>query len=184
MESLINLFWYILYHGLGFGLGALLMGLVFLLKNRIDKINSLVRLLLIPIVMILILLGVTGVSNNLVALLAIFWTYDAESNIWFYSNLIIPALTSYALLWSVYMVAPFQKVIVTILVGLLWIGFFLYMSLGAMKYGFVFDGGYLFETFNIESSISGTVLFVISSIGGAVLAIKHSYDGDINDDLF
>ena len=89
MESITNLLIYIVIHGLGFGLSALLLGGLYMLKEHVDKINWLIRLLLIPIVAIVAILGITGISNNLVALLAIFWGYDAESNIWFYSNIII-----------------------------------------------------------------------------------------------
>lgn len=181
MESITNLLIYILIHALGFGLGLLLLGVVYFLKEHVDKINWLLRFLLIPIVMILILFAITAISNNLLALLAIFWGYDVEANIWFYSNIIIPALTSYALLWAVYFITPFQKVIVTGFIGVLWIAMYLFATYEAIRYGVAFDGGYLFETFNIESSGFGTALFVASSIIGAILAIKHSYTDDIDN---
>ena len=61
----------------------------------------------------------------------------------------------------------------------MWIGLFLFMTYGVIKYNYSFDGGYLFDTFDIESSKFGTALFIISSITAAVFAIKAS----INDEV-
>ena len=39
--------------------------------------------------------------------------------------------------------------------------------------------GLVFELFDVETRFYGTMALIISSIGGAVLAIKHSYDGEL-----
>ena len=49
----------------------------------------------------------------------------------------------------------------------------------SLNYGIVSEGGYLFELFDVETGFYGTMALIISSIGGAVMAIKHSYDGEL-----
>ena len=111
---------YLLIHGGGLLLSFLLFAVLITLKEHIDKIFWAIRLILIPFVMVLSLIAISGLSNNILALLALFWSsYDVDTNILFYSNVIIPAATSYVLLWSVHFTAPFKKFYITCVVGIL-----------------------------------------------------------------
>ena len=102
MEGIKNLLVYIGLHGLGLIIGFLLIGILFTLKEHINKINWLIRLLLMPVVIFLAIITVSAISTNALALIAIFWyPGDAGFNVWIYSNIIIPGVTSYFLLWNV-----------------------------------------------------------------------------------
>jgi hypothetical protein len=180
MEGLKNLLIYIGIHGLGLAIGFAIAAALITLKEHINKINWLLRILLLPVVMLLALISVAAISNNLIALLAIFWPQgDIGFNIWVHSNIILPAATSYFLLWNVYFITPFLKTYITSFIGILWIAFYVFMLYETLSYGIVSEGGYLFELFDVETGFYGTMALIISSIGGAVLAIKHSYDGEL-----
>jgi hypothetical protein len=179
LENFINLIIYIAVHGLGLALGLGLFALLSLTNQYIERINFIIRILMVPVVMLVALIAVAACTNNALALLAIFWNHDASSNIWFYSNIIVPGLTSYVMLWSVYFTVPKFKFIATVVIGGLWIGFYLFIGLMALKTGIGADGNFLYEYFDVDTSIFGTVLLVVSSIVGAYFAIKNSKDGTL-----
>lgn len=180
METLKNLLIYIGIHGVGLAIGFAIAAILITLKEHVNKVNWLLRILLLPIVMLMALIAVAAISNNLIALLAIFWTQgDIGLNIWLHSNIILPAATSYFLLWNVYFITPFLKPYVTSFIGILWIALYVFMLYTTLNYGIVSEGGYLFELFDVETGFYGTMALIISSIGGAVMAIKHSYDGEL-----
>lgn len=180
METLKNLLIYIGFHGVGLAIGFAIAAILITLKEHVNKVNWLLRILLLPIVMLMALIAVAAISNNLIALLAIFWTQgDIGLNIWLHSNIILPAATSYFLLWNVYFITPFLKPYVTSFIGILWIALYVFMLYTTLNYGIVSEGGYLFELFDVETGFYGTMALIISSIGGAVMAIKHSYDGEL-----
>tara|TARA_B100001094_G_C17968625_1_gene689148 strand:+ start:43 stop:588 length:546 start_codon:yes stop_codon:yes gene_type:complete len=180
MEGIKNLLVYIGIHGLALIIGFLLIGILFTLKEHINKINWLIRLLLIPAVIFLAIVTVSVISTNALALIAIFWyPGDAGFNVWIYSNIIIPGVTSYFLLWNVYFVSPFYKVYLTGFIGILLIAIYVFMLYLSMTTGVLLDGGILFETFDVEPGFYGTLALIISYIAGAVMAIKHSYEGEL-----
>ena len=180
MEGIKNLLVYVGLHGLGLMIGFLLIGILFTLKEHINKINWLIRLLLIPVVAFLAIVTVSMISTNALALIAIFWyPGDAGSNVWFYQNIIIPGVTSYFLLWNVYFVSPLYKVYLTGFIGILLIAIYVFMLYLSISTGVLLDGGILFETFDIEPGFYGTLALIISYITGAVMAIKHSYEGEL-----
>ena len=113
-------------------------------------------------------------------MIAIFWyPGDAGSNVWFYQNIIIPGVTSYFLLWNVYFVSPFYKVYLTGFIGILLIAIYVFMLYLSISTGLLLDGGPLFKAFDVEPGFYGTLALVISYIVGAVIAIKHSYEGEL-----
>ena len=180
METIKNLLIYIGFHGVGLAIGFAIAAILITLKEHVNKVNWLLRIPLLPIVMLMALIAVAAISNNLIALLAIFWTQgDIGLNIWLHSNIILPAATSYFLLWNVYFITPFLKPYVTSFIGILWIALYVFMLYTTLNYGIVSEGGYLFELFDVETGFYGTMALIISSIGGAVMAIKHSYDGEL-----
>lgn len=180
METIKNLLIYIGIHGVGLAIGFAIAAILITLKEHVNKVNWLLRILLLPVVMLMALIAVAAISNNLIALLAIFWTQgDIGLNIWLHSNIILPAATSYFLLWNVYFITPFLKPYVTSFIGILWIALYVFMLYTTLNYGIVSEGGYLFELFDVETGFYGTMALIISSIGGAVMAIKHSYDGEL-----
>ena len=180
METLKNLLIYIGFHGVGLAIGFAIAAILITLKEHVNKVNWLLRILLLPVVMLMALIAVAAISNNLIALLAIFWSQgDIGLNIWLHSNIILPAATSYFLLWNVYFITPFLKPYVTSFIGILWIALYVFMLYTTLNYGIVSEGGYLFELFDVETGFYGTMALIMSSIGGAVMAIKHSYDGEL-----
>jgi hypothetical protein len=180
MESIQNLLIYIGMHGLGLVIGFAIVAVLMTLKEHVNKINWFMRIILLPVVMLLALISVAAISNNLIAILAIFWSQgDIGLNVWLHSNIILPAVTSYFLLWNVYFMSPFFKAYVTSFIGILWIAFYIFMLYTSLNYGIVSEGGYLFELFDVETGFYGTMALIISSIGGAVMAIKNSYDGEL-----
>jgi len=180
METLKNLLIYIGIHGVGLAVGFAIAAILITLKEHVNKVNWLLRILLLPVVMLMALIAVAAISNNLIALLAIFWPKsDIGLNIWLHSNIILPAATSYFLLWNVYFITPFLKPYVTSFIGILWIALYVFMLYTTLNYGIVSEGGYLFELFDVETGFYGTMALIMSSIGGAVMAIKHSYDGEL-----
>ena len=180
METLKNLLIYIGIHGVGLAVGFAIAAILITLKEHVNKVNWLLRILLLPVVMLMALIAVAAISNNLIALLAIFWSQgDIGLNIWLHSNIILPAATSYFLLWNVYFITPFLKPYVTSFIGILWIALYVFMLYTTLNYGIVSEGGYLFELFDVETGFYGTMALIMSSIGGAVMAIKHSYDGEL-----
>tara|TARA_B100000780_G_C21005517_1_gene402461 strand:+ start:232 stop:777 length:546 start_codon:yes stop_codon:yes gene_type:complete len=180
MEGIKSLLIYIGVHGLGLIIGFAIVGILITLKEHVNKINSLIRIMLLPVVMLLALISVAAVSNNLIAILAIFWSQsDIGLNIWLHSNIILPAATSYFLLWNVYFISPFFQAYVTSFIGILWIAFYVFMLYTSLNYGIVSEGGYLFELFDVETGFYGTMALIISSIGGAVAAIIQSHDGEL-----
>jgi len=180
MEGIKSLLIYIGVHGLGLIIGFAIVGILVTLKEHVNKINWLIRIMLLPVVMLLALISVAAVSNNLIAILAIFWSQnDIGLNIWLHSNIILPAVTSYFLLWNVYFISPFFQAYVTSFIGILWIAFYVFMLYTSLNYGIVSEGGYLFELFDVETGFYGTMALIISSIGGAVAAIIQSHDGEL-----
>jgi len=180
MEGIKSLLIYIGVHGLGLIIGFAIVGILITLKEHVYKINWFVRLMLLPVVMMLALVSIAGISNSLIAILALFWPKsDIGLNIWLHSNIILPAATSYFLLWNVYFISPFFKAYITSFIGILWIAFYIFMLYTSLNYGIVSEGGYLFELFDVETGFYGTMALIISSIGGAVMAIIHSYDGEL-----
>ena len=178
--ELWDLLLYIGLHGLGLVISFAIVGILMTLKEHVNKINWLVRLILLPVVMLLALISVAGISNNLMAILAMFWSQsDIGLNVWIHSNIILPAATSYFLLWNVYFINPFFKTYITSFIGILWISVYVFMLYVSLNYGIVSEGGYLFELFDVETGFYGTMALIISSIGGAVMAIMHSYDGEL-----
>ena len=184
MEALKNLLIYIGIHGLGLAIGFAIALILITLKQYVNKINWFIRILLLPLVMLLALIAVAAISNNFIALIAIFWSQgDVGLNIWIYSNVILPVATSYFLLWNVYFITPFLKPYITSFIGILWIAFYVFMLYSTLNYGIVSEGGYLFELFDVETGFYGTIALIISSIGGAVMAIKHSHSGELDKDF-
>ena len=180
METLKNLLIYIGFHGVGLAIGFAIAAILITLKEHVNKVNWLLRILLLPVVMLMALIAVAAISNNLIALLAIFWSQgDIGLNIWLHSNIILPAATSYFLLWNVYFITPFLKPYVTSFIGILWIALYVFMLYTTLNYGIVSEGGYLFELFDVETGFYGTMALIMSLIGGAVMAIKNSYDGEL-----
>ena len=178
--GLKDLGFYLLIHGGGRLLSFLLFAVVITLKEHIDKIFWGIRLILIPFVMVISLIAISGLSNNILALLALFWSsYDVDTNILFYSNVIIPAATSYVLLWSVHFTAPFKKFYITCFIGILWIIFYLLALYSTLKFGMISDGGILFEIFDVQRGLLGEIILIISSIGGAIFALGHSKEDNL-----
>ena len=180
MEGIKNWLIYVGIHGVGLAIGFVLGAILLTLQANVNKIHWLMRLLLLPVVMIIALIAVAAVTNSLIALLAMFWiSSDIGTNIWFYSNVIVPGVTSYVLLWSVYFISPFYKIYFTGFIGLSWISFYLYILYSTISFGIIAEGGYLNELFDVETGFYGTMALIISSIVGAYLAIKHSLDGEL-----
>ena len=74
MESIQNLLIYIGIHGLGLVIGFAIVAVLMTLKEHVSKINWFIRIILLPVVMLLALISVAAISNNLIAILAIFWS--------------------------------------------------------------------------------------------------------------
>ena len=72
METLKNLLIYIGFHGVGLAIGFAIAAILITLKEHVNKVNWLLRILLLPVVMLMALIAVAAISNNLIALSAIF----------------------------------------------------------------------------------------------------------------
>ena len=153
------------------------MALVFLLINYIEKYNHVIRFALIPFALLLTLIGIAAFANNALALLALFWNHDASSNIWFYSNILVPGFTSYVMMGNVYAIAPTYKLSTTLIIGSLWVALYLFIGYVSLKTGTPADGNFLYDYFDVGTSLFGTVLLVISSIAGVYFAVKNARDG-------
>ena len=180
MESLKNLIIYIGIHGFLLLIGFVLAGILITLKEHINKINWLIRFMILPLAILLSLFAVSMIVNNLVAIISLFWLQvDVGLSVWIYGNIILPAATTYFLIWTVYFISPFYKTFFSVLVGTIWLALCFFSLYIALNYEIYIDN-YLFDLFSIQTGIFGTIVYVLSSIVAMSFAIISSIDGELD----
>ena len=180
LDNLINLLWYIAYHGFYMFIAAVVFGLLINAAENIKKIPFLLRIILTPISGICAWISTNILLESFVSLISLFWNiYDSEFNLWFYSILVQPAFTSYAFLWAISFMAPTNSKSTTIANASLWIALYLYSLYLVVFQNFVADAPYLLAARDIEIGLFGTFMMYGSAICGLVLAGKKAYEGDL-----
>ena len=115
-----------------------------------------------------------------VSIISLFWNiYDAELNLWFYSILIQPALTSYAFLYGISFMTPTESKLTTIANASLWIILYLFSLYLVVFENFISEAPYLLAARDIEIGAFGTFMMYASAICGLLLAGKKAYEGDL-----
>ena len=157
---------------------AVVMGL-FKIAENIDKVPSILRWPIAPIFAVLFFGFVTAGVRSFIAVVALFWpAIDVGGNIWIYSNLIIPFISSYCFLWGCYMIVPSNKFLATLCYGILWSVFYVLMIYLAITQDYVYASDYLSEIFDIGAGFWSTIAAALAYLGGAAYALNLAWEDD------
>lgn len=179
IDNLINLGIYLLIYGASAAISIGIAVGLFAVADRVEKIPNFLRWLLAPFFAILFFGSITAAIRSTIAILAIFWPeIDVGGNIWFYSNIVIPAASSYLFLWGCYMMIPSDKFIGTLCYGVLWSSVYVFLIYFTITENYIFTGDYLLELFDIGNGFWGSLIAGLCYLGGAGFALMNAWNDD------
>ena len=141
---------------------------------NMHRINNTLRYILILPLALLCSSVVTASIRFFVQVLAIFWTGGEWAfNIYFFSYIVLPAMTGYSLIVSSSVVSPKFKLSVgyffSIVIFIISIAVF-YLDLTEEE---VLNGDFLLDMYELKKTFFGSVLYFIFTIVGIYFAIRH-----------
>ena len=144
--------------------------------NFIKRVPSIIRWLLTPIYALICWALCEAPIRFFTSGMLFFWGVETtESNVLIVGYTIIPLLGMYGLCWGAYMMAPFFKSNVVILIGCLMLSLQIYLF---TSFDYSLPTDVMVETWSgIENaSTFGSLIILVSYAAGFWLAIRSSYE--------